>query len=173
MLWWGKQKETEVWLCLKVIKEKRIGYFPGIFRHFFLFWKAVINVALIRCLWSMNSALYLQSKSLDSSSLPGDRNTVSWKHFLKNPRFSQYFLLKSHHFSPRSAPAQLCGGGLPTLGFISLWDWRCICCGEPDSCNQKADWAVLDTQGCALGLMCGLTLSFSDTHTESVTVFIH
>lgn len=90
-----------------------------------------------------------------------------WKHFLKNSLFSQYFLLKSHHFSPRSAPAQLCGGGLPTLGFISLWDWRCICCGEPDSHNLKAAWAVLDTQGCALGLMCGLTLSFSDTHTQS------
>lgn len=65
---------------------------------------------------------------------------------------SSVFLLKSHHFSPRSAPPQLCGGGLPTLGFISLWDWRCIYSGGPSSCNPKAAWVKLDTQGCALGL---------------------
>lgn len=73
-----------------MIKEKRIDYFPGIFRHFFLFWKVVIKVAHIRYLWSMNSALYLQSKSLDSSSIQREWNTASWKHLKKIALFSQY-----------------------------------------------------------------------------------
>lgn len=158
----GKQKETEVWICLKVIKEKRIGYFPGIFRHFCLFWKAVIKVALITCLWSMNSALYLQSKSLDCPSLQGDQNTVSWKHFLEKALFSQYSLLKRHHFFTK-----LCGGGLPTSGFISLWDWRCICSDGPGSHNLKAAWAVLDRN--VLWGWCVDWLCPSLTHTHRVS----
>lgn len=67
----------------KCDKREKNSLFPGIFRHFFLFWKVIIKVAHIKCLWSMNSALYLQSKSLDSSSIQGGWNTVSWKHFKK------------------------------------------------------------------------------------------
>lgn len=70
------RKKLRYGFCLKVIKEgkkkKKKYYFLGIFRQFFLFWKVVIKVAHTRCLWSMNSALYLHSKSLDSSSIQGE-----------------------------------------------------------------------------------------------------